>query len=337
MPVPAIFKDDLALPLIGSPMFICSYPDLVLAQCKAGIVGTFPSLNARPVEELDRWLGWFTQELNDHRAANPGKTVAPFGVNLIVHRSNTRLEEDTDLVVKHRVPFIITSVGAPSEIVPRVHAYGGVVFHDVTNVKHAKKAISVGVDGLILVAAGAGGHAGTMSPFALISEIRQFWDGPIALSGVISNGAQIRAAQVMGADFAYMGTRFIATKEANAVEGYKQTILDSTMADITYTPAFSGIPGNYLTKSIIAEGLDPNNIEGGLDKPDMDLTNPDRKKAKAWKEIWSAGQGVGTIHDVPSVQELVDRLVAEYKAALDLPAWPPTEEQIIRDLRQAAG
>lgn len=337
MPVPALFKDNLALPLIGSPMFICSYPDLVLAQCKAGVVGTFPSLNARPLEELDRWLGWFTEELAQYRADTPGKPVAPYGVNLIVHRSNTRLAADTDLVVRHKVPFIITSVGAPSEIVARAHEYGGIVFHDVTNVKHARKAISVGVDGLILVAAGAGGHAGTMSPFALVAEIREFWDGPIALSGVLSNGAQIRAAQVMGADFGYMGTRFIATKEANAVEGYKQTILDSTMGDITYTPAFSGIPGNYLTKSIMAEGLDPNNIEGGLDKPDMDLTNPDRKKAKAWKEIWSAGQGVGTIHDVPSVQELVDRLVAEYRAACERPNWPPVASDLVTELRQPAG
>ncbi|WP_404325706.1 nitronate monooxygenase [Aerophototrophica crusticola] len=242
MPMPKLFQGKLALPVIASPMFIVSYPELVVAECKAGIVGTFPSLNARPIELLDQWLGQVTEELAAYAAANPDKPVAPFGVNLIVHKSNGRLMDDLALVVKHKVPLVITSVGAPTQIVEAVHSYGGLVFHDVTNVKHAKKALEAGVDGLILVCAGAGGHAGTLSPFALLPEVRAFFDGPIVLAGSMSSGAAIRAAEVMGADFAYMGTRFIATAEANASPAYKQMIVDGAAADIVYTPSSAASP-----------------------------------------------------------------------------------------------
>jgi len=322
MPIPSIFQGNLSLPVIGSPLFIVSYPELVLAQCKAGIAGSFPTLNARTLEQLDEWLHRLTRDLADRRAAHPGVPTAPFGVNLIVHRSNTRLAEDLALVVKHKVPFVITSVGAPTEVVAEVHAYGGIVFHDVTNVKHARKALSCGVDGLILVAAGAGGHAGTLSPFALLAEVREFFDGPLILSGCLSSGRALRAAEVMGADLGYMGTRFIATAEANADPGYKRMLVEGTAADIVYTPAFSGIPGNYLRPSIMANGLDPDNIEGGLDKPDLDLANRNAKReVKAWKDIWSAGQGIGTITDVPTVAELVARLRREYEAAVAAPSF----------------
>lgn len=319
MPMPALFQGKLALPVIASPMFIVSYPELVVAECKAGIVGTFPSLNARPIELLDQWLGQVTDDLAGFAAANPGKPVAPFGVNLIVHKSNGRLMDDLALVVNHKVPLVITSVGAPTQIVETVHGYGGLVFHDVTNVKHARKALEAGVDGLILVCAGAGGHAGTLSPFALLPEVREFFDGPIVLAGSMSSGAAIRAAEVMGADLAYMGTRFIATAEANASPAYKQMIVDGAAADIVYTPVFSGIPGNYLAHSVIANGIDPGQISAAVGKPNVsDWDNPSKK---AWKDIWSAGQGIGTIHDVPTVQELVDRLVAEYRAAAERPAF----------------
>lgn len=318
MPVPSLFHGKLSLPVIASPMFIVSYPDLVLAECKAGIVGTFPSLNARTVEQLDQWLGQISADLTAYADANPDQPVAPFGVNLIVHKSNTRLQEDVALIVKHKVPLIITSVGAPVGIVEAVHSYGGLVFHDVTNIRHAKKAIEVGVDGLILVAAGAGGHAGTISPFALLSEVREFFQGTIVLAGAISSGGQVRAAEVMGADFAYIGTRFIATAEGNAPDAYKQMIIDHNAADIVYTPMFSGIPGNYLGPSIAANGIDINAISGG--KADPNLSIEDWSKKKAWKDIWSAGQGIGTIHDNPSVADLVDRMKSEYRAAASIPA-----------------
>jgi nitronate monooxygenase len=313
MSVPSLFKGKLSLPVIASPMFIVSYPELVLAECKAGIVGTFPSLNARQPGQLDEWLGRITAELADYAAAHPGQPVAPFGVNLIVHKSNSRLHEDVELMVKHKVPLIITSVGAPTGIVEAVHSYGGLVFHDVTNIRHAKKALEVGVDGLILVAAGAGGHAGTLSPFALLTEVREFFDGPVVLAGAMSSGTSVRAAEVMGADFAYIGTRFIATAEANASDGYKQMLIDGSAADIVYTPMFSGIPGNYLGPSIAANGLDPKAIGGGQADPNLSIE--DWSKKKAWKDIWSAGQGIGTIHDAPSVAELVARMKAEYRAA----------------------
>jgi nitronate monooxygenase len=306
MPIPQSLNRNLALPVICAPMFIVSNPDLVIAQCKSGLIGSFPALNARPMEVLDEWLTRIKTEL----AADPN--AAPFAVNQIIHPSNERLEHDMALCVKHEVPLIITSLSAPTQIVPPVHAYGGKVFHDVISVRHAEKALEAGVDGLILVCAGAGGHAGTLSPFALVGEIRKFYDGPIALSGAITNGSAILAAQAMGADFAYIGTRFIATKEANAAEAYKQAIVDSAAKDVVYTPYFTGVHGNYLSKSIVAAGLDPANL------PEKDKTSMNfggATAAKAWKDIWGAGQGVGTIDDVMPTADLVARLKQEYRAA----------------------
>jgi nitronate monooxygenase len=315
--LPNSFRGNLTLPIIGSPMFICSYPELVLAQCKAGIVGTFPSLNARPAEELPRWLARIDSELAAHKSANPSARVAPYGVNLIVHRSNPRLEEDLRVCAQARVPLIITSVGDPTPIVQAVHAYGGVVFHDVTTLRHAQKAIAAGVDGLILVCAGAGGHAGTLSPFALLPEVRKLFDGTLVLAGAISTGDQVRASQMLGADLVYMGTRFIATREAHANEAYKNLLVQGQAADIVYTPYFTGIPGNYLRHSIEAAGIDPRKLN-----PDANIDlSSDEKTAKAWKEIWSAGQGVGSIDDVPDVADLVARLTREYDGAV-LPQKP---------------
>jgi nitronate monooxygenase len=306
MPIPESLNKNLALPVICAPMFIVSNPDLVIAQCKGGLIGSFPALNARPMEVLDEWLTRIKTEL----AADPN--AAPFAVNQIIHPSNERLEHDMALCIKHEVPLIITSLSAPTQIVPPVHAYGGKVFHDVISVRHAEKALEAGVDGLILVCAGAGGHAGTLSPFALVGEIRKFYDGPIALSGSITNGSAILAAQAMGADFAYIGTRFIATDEAHAVEAYKQAIVDSAAKDVIYTPYFTGVHGNYLSKSIIAAGLDPANLPV-KDKTAMSFGGS--TAAKAWKDIWGAGQGVGTIADVLPTAELIARLKQEYRAA----------------------
>ena len=306
MGIPASLNQNLALPVICAPMFIISNPDLVIAQCKGGVIGSFPALNARPKDLLDEWLTRIKAEL----AADPN--AAPFAVNQIIHPSNERLEHDMALCVKHEVPLIITSLSAPTQIVPHVHAYGGKVFHDVISVRHAEKALEAGVDGLILVCAGAGGHAGTLSPFALVGEIRKFYDGPIALSGSITNGQSILAAQAMGADFAYIGTRFIATQEANAVEAYKQAIVDSAAKDVVYTPYFTGVHGNYLTRSIVAAGLDPANLPV-KDKTAMSFGGA--RDAKAWKDIWGAGQGVGTIDDVLPAGELIARLQQEYRSA----------------------
>lgn len=306
--LPAQFRDRLKLPVICAPMFIVSNPDLVIAQCKGGIVGSFPALNARPQEELDVWLTKIQAALADDPNA------APFAVNQIIHQSNTRLEHDMEVCVKHKVPMIITSLRAPDAIVPHVHSYGGLVFHDVISVRHAEKALEAGVDGLILVCAGAGGHAGTLSPFALVGEIRKFYDGPIALSGSISNGSAILAAQAMGADFAYMGTRFIATQEANAQERYKQCIVDSSASDVIYSSYFTGVHGNYLKPSIVAAGLDPDNLPE-KDKTTMNFGAAAGSEAKAWRDIWGAGQGVGTITDVPPAGELIERLKSEYRAA----------------------
>lgn len=314
MGLPAILQDSLALPVIGAPMFIVSRPELVIAQCAAGIVGSFPALNARPAEELDRWLTQISAALASFQAANPHTRVAPFAVNQIVHHSNDRLAHDVGMCVKHRVPIVITSLRAPDEIVPAIHAYGGLVFHDVINVRHAKKAIEAGVDGLILVCAGAGGHAGTLSPFALVSEVRRFYDGTIILSGAITRGEQVLAAQAMGADLAYIGTRFIATVEANAPEAYKQMIVGSSAADIVYTDYFSGVLGNYLRGSIAAAGLDPDNLPAG-DKSKMKFGSDGSAKTKAWRDIWGAGQGVGSIDAVMPAREVVARLVQEYRAA----------------------
>lgn len=306
MAIPASLNKNLRLPVICAPMFIISNPDLVIAQCKSGIIGSFPALNARPKELLDDWLIRIKAEL----AEDPN--AAPFAVNQIIHPSNERLEHDMALCVKHEVPLIITSLSAPTAIVPHVHSYGGKVFHDVISVRHAEKALEAGVDGLILVCAGAGGHAGTLSPFALVGEIRKFYDGPIALSGSITNGNAILSAQAMGADFAYIGTRFIATKEANAVDAYKQAIIDSAAKDVVYTPYFTGVHGNYLSKSIVASGLDPANLP---EKDKTSMSFGSSRDAKAWKDIWGAGQGVGTIDDVMPTAELVNRLQHEYRSA----------------------
>ncbi len=314
MTIPAILQGKLTLPVIGSPMFIVSHPALVLAQCKAGIVGSFPALNARPKELLEDWLKQITAELAEYKAQHPDRIVAPFAVNQIVHHSNDRLRHDVELCVKYKAPIIITSLRAPNEVVEAVHSYGGIVLHDVINIRHARKALEAGVDGLILVCAGAGGHAGTLSPFALVSEVRKFFDGPLALSGSIAHGRHILAAQAMGADFAYIGTRFIASQEANAVPDYKQMLVDSAAQDIVYSSLFSGVHGNYLKKSVAKAGYDPDNLPEG-DKATMNFAAGDGSKAKAWRDIWSAGQGVGLIDDVPPVADIVARLKREYDAA----------------------
>lgn len=306
-------KSQMSLPVIGAPMFIVGNPDLVIGQCVSGIIGSFPALNARPAEVLAEWLEKIKAGLESHRRAHPGAKVAPFAVNQIIHQSNDRLDSDLDACVRHQVPMIITSLRAPDDVVNRVHAYGGVVFHDVISVRHAEKALEAGVDGLILVCAGAGGHAGMLSPFALVREMRRFFKGPIALSGAITDGAGILAAEAIGADFAYIGTRFIASREANAPEAYKQMIQQSRATDILYTPFFTGVHGNYLKPSIVAAGLDPDNLPA-VDKNKMNF-GTDRDKPKAWKEIWGAGQGVGNIDDAPPVRELVERLHREYEEA----------------------
>lgn len=311
--IPAVLQ-NLTLPVIASPMFIVSYPELVLAQCKAGIVGSFPALNARPSELLDEWLTQMQQELAAFRAANPDATVGPIAVNQIVHASNARLEQDVRVCVEHKVPIFITSLRAPvKEMIDAVHSYGGIVLHDVINLRHAEKAIEAGVDGLILVAAGAGGHAGTLSPFALVGEVRRIFDGPIALSGSIATGDAVLAAQAMGADFAYVGTRFIASQEAHASEAYKRSITDAAAADIVYTNLFTGVHGNYIRESILNSGLDPENLPQA-DKSKMDFSSGS-SKAKAWKDIWGAGQGVGQIDAIASAGEIVARMKAEYDAA----------------------
>lgn len=305
---------DLALPVIASPMFIVSYPELVLAQCKAGIVGSFPALNARPPELLDEWLTRIEEDLASWRAANPGARTGPVAVNQIVHASNVRLEQDVRICVEHKVPVFITSLRAPvKEMVDAVHGYGGIVLHDVISLRHAEKAIAAGVDGLILVAAGAGGHAGVLSPFALVGEVRRIFDGPVALSGSIATGDAVLAAQAMGADFAYVGTRFIASQEAHASEAYKQSITGSAASDIIYTNLFTGVHGNYIRESILNSGLDPEDLPAA-DKSKMDFSSG-TSKAKAWKDIWGAGQGVGQIHDIPTVSDIVARMKAEYDAA----------------------
>lgn len=314
MPLPAVLENNLRLPLIGSPLFIISNPKLVMAQCKAGVVGSFPSLNARPLEVFDQWLTELNQDLAQYKAENPDKIVAPYAVNLICHHSNNRLSDDIDLCVKHKVPIIITSLRAPAEVVEKAHSYGGIVLHDVTNIRHAKKAASEGVDGLILVCTGAGGHAGELSPFALVQEVREFYDGCLALAGSISNGRSILAAQAMGCDLAYMGSRFIATQEALAPDDYKQCLVDSVADDIVYTNLFTGVHGNYLKPSIERAGLDPNNLPES-DKSKMNFGSGGNTSAKAWKDIWGCGQGIGDIHDVPPAGELIDRLYDEYQQA----------------------
>jgi nitronate monooxygenase len=319
MALPTVLQ-DLSLPVIASPMFIASSPALVAAQCKAGIVGSFPALNARPAELLDTWLTDLQRELADYQAAHPDKKVGPIAVNQIVHQSNDRLAHDVDVCVRHQVPIIISSLRAPpKDMLDAVHAYGGIVLHDVVSIRHAEKALEAGVDGLILVAAGAGGHAGALSPFALVGEVRKFFDGPLALSGAIATGDAILAAQAMGADFAYIGSRWLATRESNVSDAYRDAIVDSNAADVVYTNLFTGVHGNYLKKSIVAAGLDPDNLPVS-DKSKMSFGDG---SAKAWRDIWGAGQGVGLMDDVPTVAEMVARLQAQYAAArarLGLPA-----------------
>jgi nitronate monooxygenase len=314
MPIPDLLRDRLRLPVIGAPMFIVSTPRLVLAQCKAGIVGAFPALNARPASQLDEWLAQITEELAAFQRTNPQAKVAPFAVNQIVHSSNNRLEEDVALCVKHKVPMIITSLRPPSEVVAAVHGYGGVVFHDVINMRHAEKAAAQGVDGIIAVCAGAGGHAGVLSPFALVKQIREVYPGTIILSGAMSSGADVLAARTLGADLAYLGTRFIATEEGNAPPEYKQMLIDSGAEDIVYTSLFSGINGNYLRGSVAHAGLDPDHLPEA-DKTKMNFGTGGNTAAKAWRDIWSAGQSVSGIHDVEAVSALVARMEREYAAA----------------------
>ncbi len=315
MSLPESLQNALRLPIIGAPMFIVSGPDLVIAQCKAGIIGSFPALNARPQEMLDEWLTRIRTELDEARAANPNAPVAPYAVNQIVHASNNRLLADMETCVKHEVPIVITSLRPPAQVVEAVHSYGGLVFHDVINVRHARKAIEQGVDGIITVCAGAGGHAGTTSPFALVKEVREIYDGTIILSGSMSRGNDALAAQAIGADLAYIGTRFIATEEANAPVEYKQMIVDSSSKDIVYTSLFTGVHGSYLRGSIENAGLDPDDLPEG-DKTAMDFGSGGASKAKAWRDIWGAGQGVGTVHDIPPVATLVEHMEADYRDAL---------------------
>ena len=311
MALPDILKHKLRIPVVGAPLFIISHPPLVLAQCKAGVVGSFPALNARPQEQLDEWLAEITETLAAHDAANPDRPAAPFAVNQIVHKSNGRLEQDLASCVKYKVPIVITSLGAVPEVNEAVHSYGGIVLHDIIHDRHARKAIEKGADGLIAVATGAGGHAGTLSPFALIQEIRQWFDGPLLLSGAIANGGAVLAAQAMGADLAYIGSPFIATEEARAAEGYKQMIVDSKAADIVYSNLFTGIHGNYLKGSVAAQGLDPDHLPQS-DPSKMDFSSG---ATKAWKDIWGCGQGIGAVDEVVPAAKLIDRLAAEYEAA----------------------
>ena len=314
MALPPILSERLKLPIIAAPLFIISNPDLVIAQCKAGIVGSFPALNARPAEELDRWLEKITTELAEYDAANPESPSAPFAVNQIVHGSNDRLQHDMEMCVKWKVPIVITSLGAKEFVNESVHSYGGIVLHDIINDRFAKKAIEKGADGLIAVAAGAGGHAGALSPFALVQELREWFDGPLLLSGSIANGEAVLAAQAMGADLAYIGSAFIATKEANAEQPYKQSLVDSSADDIVLSNLFTGVHGNYLKPSIIAAGMDPDNLPES-DPSKMNFGSGGNSDAKAWKDIWGCGQGIGAVKAVLSAQELVDKIEAQYNAA----------------------
>ncbi len=314
MALPEGLRGRLRVPVVGAPLFVISTPDLVLAQCKAGIVGSFPALNARSASILDEWLCQIHQELAAWNAANPEKLAAPFAVNQIVHKSNNRLDKDLHLCVKHKAPIVITSLGAREELNQAVHSYGGITLHDVINNRYAHKAIEKGADGLIAVAAGAGGHAGTLSPFALMQEIRDWFEGPVALAGAIANGASILAALACGADLAYIGSVFIATREANASDVYKTMIVDSGADDIVYTNLFTGVHGNYLKPSILKAGLDPANLPES-DPSKMNFASGGNMEAKAWRDIWGCGQGVGAIHEVSTVEGLVTRFEAELDCA----------------------
>jgi nitronate monooxygenase len=313
MALPPLF-DKLRLPAVGAPQFIIANPELVIAQCKAGIVGAFPALNARPQPTLDDWLYRIKDELAAYDEANPAAPAAPYAVNQIVHKTNARLDHDVEMCVKHKAPIVITSLGARADVNEAIHSYGGIVLHDIINIPFARKALEKGADGLIAVCAGAGGHAGGLSPFALISEIREFFDGPLLVSGAIATGRGILAAQAMGADLAYMGSAFIATTEANAPEAYKQMIVDSSAGDIVYSNLFTGVLGNYLKGSVKAAGLDPDNLPQS-DPSKMNFGGGEGSKAKAWKDIWGAGQGVGGVHEVLPTADLVARLKREYDEA----------------------
>ena len=327
MSLPSPLFDPLRLPVIASPMFIVSTPKLVIAQCQAGIVGSFPAVNARPQSQLDEWLHQVTEELAAWTRAHPERPAAPFAVNQIVHKSNDRLEADLETCAKWRVPIIITSLGAREDLNRVVHEWGGIALHDIINEKFARKAIEKGADGLIAVAAGAGGHAGTQSPFALVQEIRQWFDGPVALSGSIANGAAILAAQAMGADLAYIGSMFIATDEANAIDSYKNAIVDGRAGDIVYTNLFTGVHGNYLRASIVAAGLDPDNLPQS-DPTRMNFGSGGNTDRKAWRDIWGSGQGIGAVKGRRSVGAEIDRLEREYRAA---------RERLVRETERARG
>ena len=314
MPIPNSIKDNISIPVIGAPLFLISVPDLVIAQCKAGIIGSFPALNARPQHVLEEWIVRIKTELKEYQEQNPDKKVAPFAVNQICHGSNDRLQGDMEICVKHEVPIIITSLRPPAEVVEAAHSYGGLVFHDVINVRHAKKAADMGVDGLILVCAGAGGHAGALSPFALLREVKSWFDGTIILSGSIGDGYSVASALALGADFAYLGTRFIATHEANAEPEYKQMLIESSANDIVYSNLFTGVLGNYLKPSIQNAGLDPDNLPTA-DKSAMNFGSGGNTDSKAWKDIWGSGQGIGLIEDAPTVESLVERIRAEFNEA----------------------
>ncbi len=314
MPIPDSIKDNISIPVIGAPLFLISVPDLVIAQCKAGIIGSFPALNARPQHVLEEWIIRIKTELKEYQEQNPDKKVAPFAVNQICHGSNDRLQGDMEICVKHEVPIIITSLRPPAEVVEAAHSYGGLVFHDVINVRHAKKAADMGVDGLILVCAGAGGHAGALSPFALLREVKSWFDGTIILSGSIGDGYSVASALALGADFAYLGTRFIATHEANAEPEYKQMLIESSANDIVYSNLFTGVLGNYLKPSIQNAGLDPDNLPTA-DKSAMNFGSGGNTDSKAWKDIWGSGQGIGLIEDAPTVESLVERIRAEFNEA----------------------
>lgn len=314
MPLPAVLQGRLSIPVVCSPLFIISSPELVIAQCKAGVVGSFPALNARPAPVLEQWLKQITTELAEYDALHPERPSAPFAVNQIVHKSNDRLEHDLALCAQYKVPIIITSLGARVDVNNAVHAYGGIVLHDVINNTFAKKAIEKGADGLIAVAAGAGGHAGKISPFALVQEIREWFDGPLLLSGAISHGNGILAAQAAGADLAYIGSAFIATQEAHAQDAYKQMIVESSADDIVYSNLFTGVHGNYLRQSIANSGLDPNELPVS-DPSKMNFSTGEGARAKAWKDIWGAGQGVGAVKSVLPASQLIERLNGEYQAA----------------------
>ena len=314
MALPPLLRDRLRLPVIASPLFIISNPALVIAQCKAGVVGSFPSLNARPISQLDEWLARITEELAAWDRDHPDTPSAPYAVNQIVHKTNNRLEEDLELCVKYKAPVVITSLGARTDVNDAIHSYGGITLHDVITNAFARKAVEKGADGLIPVAAGAGGHAGVLSPFALVREIREWFDGPVALSGAIASGYSILGAQAMGADLAYIGSAFIATKEANAPQGYKDMIVESAANDIVYTNLFTGVHGNYLRPSIVAAGMDPDNLPVS-DPSAMNFGSGGNQEAKAWRDIWGCGQGIGALHDALSAGDLVAKLATEYDAA----------------------